>query len=158
MQMETSSVIENRTFDEIQIGDSATISKMFGKVDIELYAAISGDANPTHMDNAFARAAWFEGITAHGMLPVGLISNLLGNRLPGAGTVFLSQEFQFKRVVIVGDTITATVRVREKRAEENAVVFDCSCVNQDGETVITGTAKVMAPQVRATTSLSEVGE
>ena len=156
--MPDASVYENRLFDEIQIGDSATASKLLTKADIELYAALSGDGNPVHMDGAFARGIAFEGPTAHAMLPVGLVSQLLGNRLPGAGTIYLGQELQFKRVAVVGDKITATIRVREKRAGEGAIVFDCSCVNQNGETVIAGTATVLAPRVRATTSLPATGE
>ncbi len=136
--MDTTSVIENRTFDEIQVGDSATLSSMIAKEDIELYAAISGDANP--------------------VLPAGLISNLLGNRLPGAGTVYLGHQLRFKRAVAVGDLITATIKVREKRVQEHVVIFDCSCVNHKGETVITGMAEVIAPTEKSRAPVSELAE
>jgi len=157
-QMDTTSVFENRTFDEIRIGDSATLSRTIAREDIELYAAISGDANPVHVDDGLARASWIEGVTAQALLPAGLVSNLLGNRLPGAGTVYRAHELRFERAIVVGDTITATIKVREKRAEGHVVIFDYSCVNQQGQTVITGTAEVMAPREKSRTSVHELGE
>jgi phosphate acetyltransferase len=142
--------VENRTFDEIEIGESASLSKAITKDDIELYGAVSGDANPTHFDEAFAKAARLEGVVAHSMLAAGLISNLLGNRLPGAGTVYRAQDLQFRRPVYVGDTVTVTVTARAKKAEGRIVLFDCSCVNQHGETVLAGTAEVSAPSEKVT--------
>ena len=83
-------MVENRTFDEIEIGESASLERTVTKQDIELYATVSGDANPTHLDEAFAKQAKFKGTVAHSMLSAGLISSVLGNLLPGAGTVYLT--------------------------------------------------------------------
>ena len=156
--MDSTSVIENRTFDEIRIGDNATFSKTIAREDIELYAAISGDAIAVPAGDAGTRAGSFEGVGAQGLLSAGLISNLLGNRLPGAGTDYLGLQFRFRRAIVVGDTITATVRVREKRVQEQVVIFDCSCVNQHGDAVVTGTAEVMAPREKSRRPVHELGE
>ena len=138
-------LIENRTFDEIAIGESASLERAVTKQDIELYATVSGDANPTHLDEAFAKQAKFKGTVAHSMFSAGLISSLLGNRLPGAGTVYLAQELRFAAPVYAADTITVTVTAREKRSAGRIVRFDCTCVNQDGQTVLDGVATVIAP-------------
>jgi phosphate butyryltransferase len=135
---------ENRTFDEIQIGDRASISKTITRNDIEFYGAATGDANPTHYDEAAARAARFEGIVGHSMIAAGLISNVLGNQLPGAGTIYRSQNLHFLRPVYADDTVTATVVARSKQSEQKIVVFDCACVNQRGEEILTGEAEVVA--------------
>jgi phosphate acetyltransferase len=143
--MDRTDLIENRTFDEIAIGESASFERTVTTQDIELYATVSGDANPTHLDEAFAKQAKFKGTVAHSMLSAGLISSVLGNRLPGAGTVYLTQELRFAAPVHAGDTITVTVTAKEKRAVGRIVLFDCSCTNQDGQTVLDGMATVIAP-------------
>ena len=137
--------VENRTFDEIRIGESASLSKTITREDIDLYAAVSGDVNPTHFDETFARAARAPGVVAHSMLAAGLISNVLGNKLPGAGTIYRGQDLRFRRPVQVGDTVKVTVTAREKRPEDHVILFDCDCTNQGGETVLSGTAEVRAP-------------
>lgn len=142
--METVTMTENRTFDEIRIGDKESVSKTITKEEIELYGAVTGDANPTHYDESVARDSRFEGIVGHSMIAAGLISNVLGNKLPGAGTVYRSQNLRFVRPVYAGDTVTATVTAREKRADQRVIVFDCACVNQRGEEILTGTAEVVA--------------
>ena len=143
--MAKTELIENRTFDEIAIGDSASLERSVTKQDIELYATVSGDANPTHLDETFAKQAKFKGTVAHSMFSAGLISSVLGNRLPGAGTVYLAQELRFAAPVYADDTITVTVTASEKRSAERIVRFDCTCVNQDGQTVLDGVATVIAP-------------
>src|SRR6476620_9437362 len=143
--MDRADLIENRTFDEIVLGESASLERTVTKQDIELYATVSGDANPTHLGEAFAQQAKFKGTVAHSMLSAGLISSVLGNLLPGAGTVYLTQELRFAAPVHAGDTITVTVTAKEKRAEGRIVRFDCSCTNQDGQTVLDGVATVIAP-------------
>ena len=140
--MDTANVIENRIFAEFRVGDSVTLSKMIRKEDIERYAAISGNAN-------------LEEFNAQSLLPARLILNLLGNLLPGSGTVYLSHELRFQRAIVVGDTVTATVTVHEKRVEEHVVIFDCSCVNQHREAVMIGAAEVMAPREKLRTSIRE---
>lgn len=141
----TGGFIENRTYDELTIGDQASISKTISQQDIDLFAVVSGDVNPAHMDPAYARTDMFHRIIAHGMLTAGLISSVLGTRLPGPGTIYLGQDLRFLRPVDIGDTITATVIIKEKRSENDDLVLDCRCVNQTGEVVVIGTAHVRAP-------------
>lgn len=138
-------LVRNRTFDEIAVGESASFERTISLGDIQLFAAVTGDANPTHLDENYARQAKFKGVVAHSMLGAGLISSLLGNRLPGAGTVYLAQELRFGEPVYVGDKLTITVTVTEKRQAGHAVTLRCSCVNQDGHTVLDGAATVQAP-------------
>jgi phosphate butyryltransferase len=141
----TAPLIENRTFDEIAIGESASVTRTLTLEDIQLFAAVSGDVNPAHVDPAYAQTDMFHRVIAHGMWGAGLISALLGTQLPGPGAIYLGQSLRFTRPVGLGDTITATVTVSDKRAEHHFVTLDCSCVNQQGETVITGQAEVKAP-------------
>jgi len=137
--------IENRTFDELQIGDSAQLDRTFTQSDIELFANVSGDVNPSHLDQVYAAGSLFHGIVAHGMLGGSLFSAVLGTMLPGPGTIYLGQDLRFRRPVKPGDLLTVKVTVRSKDAEKNRVVLDCLCTNQKQEDVITGTAEVVAP-------------
>ncbi|MGN6377126.1 MAG: bifunctional enoyl-CoA hydratase/phosphate acetyltransferase [Sphingomonas sp.] len=139
-------MIENRTFDELAVGDTASLSRTVSEQDIHLYAFISGDVNPAHMDPTYAATDIFHHVIAHGMLGSGLISAVLGTKLPGPGTIYLDQSLRFERPVAPGDTVTATVTVTEKRVEHQVVLLDCTCVNQRGETVISGVATVKAPR------------
>jgi phosphotransacetylase/acyl dehydratase len=143
--MDPSDVIENRTFDEIAIGDSASLSRTLTKDDIALFAIMSGDVNPAHLDESYAESSMFHRIIAHGMWGGTLVSAVLGTRLPGAGTIYLGQNLHFRNPVGIGDTITVTVTAREKRPEKRIIVFDCRCINQNGKDVITGTAITIAP-------------
>jgi phosphotransacetylase/acyl dehydratase len=137
--------IENRTFDELQVGDSASIIRTLSHKDIELFAIMSGDVNPAHVDEAFAKSDMFHKIIAHGMWGGALISTVLGTQLPGPGAVYLGQSLRFRRPVGLGDTITVSVKVLEKAEEKHKVVLDCQAINQHGEIVINGTAEVIAP-------------
>jgi phosphate acetyltransferase len=139
-------MIENRTFDEIAVGDTASLSRRLTIEDIELFAVMSGDINPAHLDEQYAKTSMFQRLIGHGMWGGALISTVLGTELPGPGTVYLVQDLRFRRPVGIGDTITVTVAVREKVAGKGRIVFDCRCTNQKGEEVITGTAEVIAPQ------------
>ena len=138
-------LLENRTFDEIAIGDNASSVRTLTEEDIELFAVVSGDVNPSHIDPAFAETDLFHKVIAHGMWGAGLISGVLGTRLPGPGTLYLSQELRFGTRVGIGDTVTTTVTAREKQPDCHAIVFDCRCVNQLGQEVIAGLARVQAP-------------
>jgi phosphotransacetylase/acyl dehydratase len=138
-------MIENRTFDEIAVGDSASLSRTVTQQDIELFAVVFGDVNPAHMVPAYADTDMFHTVITHGMLGAGLISSVLGTKLPGPGTIYLGQDLRFRFPVSIGDTITATLTVTEKLAEKGDLLLDCRCANQDGEVVITGTAHVHAP-------------
>ena len=143
--MEAVSDIENRTFDEIRVGDSVSLSRTLTKQDIELFAVMSGDVNPIHVDEAFARDDMFHTIIAHGMWGGTLISTLLGTELPGPGTIYRSQTLNFRNPVVLGDTVVVTVTVREKNAAKRDVILDCRVVNQTGKVVIDGVATVIAP-------------
>jgi acyl dehydratase len=137
--------IENRTFDEIAVGDEASLSRTLTWRDIELFAAMSGDVNPAHVDADYAKSDMFHKIIAHGMWGGALISTVLGTELPGPGTIYLSQSLQFRRPVALGDKVTVTVRAAHKDASKHRIVFDCDVVNQRDETVISGEAEVIAP-------------
>ena len=142
-------MIENRTFDEIQVGDTANLSRQVTQQDVELFAIVSGDINPALLDPGYAKTDMFHRVVAHGMFGAGLISALLGTKLPGAGTIYLSQDLQFLYPVTIGDTITASVTVLEKLPEKADVRLDCRCVNQDGTVVISGKALVRAPREKS---------
>ena len=141
----TEPLIENRTFDEIELGECAALERTLTWEDIELFAVMSGDVNPAHVDEEYARSDIFHAIVAHGMWGASLISTLLGTRLPGPGTIYLGQTLRFRHPVTIGDTITVSVTVASKDPERGRVVLNCRCVNQRGETVIDGTATVLAP-------------
>jgi phosphate acetyltransferase len=138
-------IIENRTFDELQVGDSASLSHTLAKEDIELFAVMSGDVNPVHVDEQFAHDDMFHQIIAHGMWGGALISTVLGTELPGPGTVYRGQTLTFRGPVMVGDTVVVSVTVREKRPADHGVILDCRVTNQDGKLVIEGTADIIAP-------------
>jgi acyl dehydratase len=138
--------IENRTFDEINIGDTATLDRTLTEQDITLFAVMSGDINPAHVDPEYAKSSRFREVIGHGMWSGALISTVLGTEFPGPGTIYLGQNLRFKRPVKVGDTITIKVTAKEKDAEKGKVVLDTECLNQDGEVVVSGTAEVIAPK------------
>ncbi len=138
-------IIENRTFDEIAPGDSASLVRTLTQDDIALFAIVSGDVNPAHLDPEFARTDMFHRIVGHGMWSGSLISAVLGTKLPGPGTVYLSQDLQFLAPIAVGDTITTTVTVLEKPGTHHDVVLACRCVDAAGVEVVTGIARVRAP-------------
>jgi phosphotransacetylase/acyl dehydratase len=137
--------IENRTFDELTLGETGSLSHTVTQRDIDLFATVSGDVNPAHVDPAYAETDMFHHIIIHGMWGAGLISAVLGTKLPGPGTIYLGQDLHFRQPVSIGDTITATLTVREKKPEKGDVTFDCVCTNQHGEAVITGAAYARAP-------------
>jgi acyl dehydratase len=146
MGAESESLIENRTFDEIEVGENAALERTLTWRDIELFAVMSGDVNPAHVDEEYARSDIFHAIVAHGMWAASLISALLGTRLPGPGAIYREQTLRFRHPVVIGDTITVSVTVASKDPERRRVVLDCRCLNQRGETVIDGTATVLAPK------------
>lgn len=137
--------IENRTFDEIRVGDSASLVRTLTRDDVSLFAVMSGDVNPAHVDEEYARSDQFHKIIAHGMWGGALISTLLGTKLPGPGTIYLGQTLKFKLPVAVGDTITVSVTAAAKDPETHRLSFDCRCTNQRGEEVMSGGARVIAP-------------
>jgi phosphate acetyltransferase len=138
--------IENRTFDEIALGDSASLVRTLRNEDIQMFALVSGDLNPTHIDPEFARSSGFRDVVGHGMWGGILFSNILGSQLPGPGATYVTQTFNFDRPVRVGDTLTVTITCRQKFEHNHHILFDCSAVNQVGETVLSGVAEVLAPR------------
>lgn len=138
-------LIENRTFDELAVGESASLAHRLTRADIELFAVVSGDVNPAHLDDAYAAHSLFRHVVAHGMWTGALFSAVMGTKLPGPGSVYLGQDLRFLKPVSIDDTVTVTVTVREKRPEKHIVVFDCRAVNQTGVEVARGTAEVKAP-------------
>lgn len=137
-------MIRNKPYDSISVGDSASLTRTLTRKDIQLFAIMSGDVNPAHVDEEYANSSQFHHIIAHGMWGGALISTVLGTQLPGPGTIYLKQDFTFRRPVSLGDNLTVTVTVVEKR-EHHQVLLDCACTNQDGEVVIDGQALVKAP-------------
>lgn len=141
-------VLSNRSFDEIAIGDQASLQRTLTAADIQLFAALSGDVNPTHLDAEFAASTPFRDVVAHGMWAASLISAVLGTRLPGPGTTYLTQTLEFLAPVHVGDTLTVTVCVTARDENDRRLTLDCRCVNADGELVTAGVAVVRAPAQR----------
>jgi phosphate acetyltransferase len=141
-----SAELVNIIYDDLRLGQSASLTHILTEKDIALFAAMSGDVNPAHLDRDYAALDRFHGIIGHGLWTGALFSTLLGTQLPGAGTIYLAQDLSFLRPVRLGDTVTATITLREKPADQKPrVTFSCIAVNQCQETVLEGTAIVLAP-------------
>jgi 3-hydroxybutyryl-CoA dehydratase len=134
-----------KTIDELKVGDTAE-TKTVSEADIYMYAGVTGDANPAHIDEVYASNTFFKTRIAHGMLLGGFISTVLGNRLPGNGTIYMKQELEFLAPVHIGDTVTARAEVVEIIQDKNRVLMRTTCVNQDGVTVVDGEALVSPPK------------
>ncbi len=145
MESAVKQIIENRTFDEIEIGDFAELSRTLRPDDIHLFAAMSGDVNPTHVDTEFARSSQFREVVGHSMWGSTLISTVLGTEFPGPGTVYVSQNLNFHRPITIGDTLTITVTCKQKFTHNHHMLMDCLAVNQDGLKIIDGVAEIQAP-------------
>jgi len=129
--------------DEIQVGQAAEMAKTVTEADIALFAGVTGDFNPVHIDAVEAGKSRFGERIAHGMLSAGFISAVLGTRLPGTGSIYLSQSLRFTKPVRIGDTVTTRVEVLEVIATKRRVRLATTCRNQNGETVVEGEAVVM---------------
>lgn len=129
----------------IKIGDSATRSVLIDDARIRAFAQASGDENPVHLDDDYAATTRFGRRIAHGMLSASIISAILGNDLPGSGTIYLGQDVKFKAPVFVGDTVTAKVEVTAYREDKRIATLRTTCENQDGVLVLEGEAVVIAP-------------
>jgi len=132
-------------FDELSVGQAAETTHVVGVADIEAFAAVSGDVNPVHMDEAFAKGTPFGGRIAHGMLGAAYISAVLGNRLPGPGAIYLSQSLRFRRPVRIGDPVVARVTVKALDAAKGHATLETVCL-VGGKTVIDGEALIMVPR------------
>jgi phosphate acetyltransferase len=140
-----SDFIENVTYNEITLGQSARLLRTLTLDDIQAFAAVSGDTNPAHLDAAYANDTLYHGVIAHGMWGGALISALLGTHFPGPGTIYLDQVLHFTKPVRIGDTLTVTATVVSKDDARKSVELDCQVLNQKGERVLHGTARVLAP-------------
>ncbi len=154
----SSEFLENHPFAEIRVGDSASLVRNVTNRDIQLFAAVSGDVNPAHVDALYAKSSHFHEIIAHGMLGASLISTVLGTRFPGPGTIYLGQTLKFLKPVHIGDTVTVTVTVKSLDAVKHRVILDTRCVDQEGDVVIEGEAEVMAPAEKLRIHRTELPE
>jgi len=133
-------------FEELELGQSAEFGKTISSEDVALFAQITGDSNPVHLDEAAAAKSRFGGRVAHGMLTAGLISATLGRKLPGPGCVYLSQTLRFTAPVRIGDTVTARVEVIEVIIPKRRVKLSTVCTNQNGDKVVDGEAILLVPE------------
>jgi len=134
------------TIEEMTVGQSASFTKTITETDVVLFGGISGDLNPAHFNEEYAKDTFFKGRIAHGMLCASFISTVLGMHLPGPGTIYMKQDLKFLAPVRFNDTVTATCTVKEMIKEKNRVIFECKVVNQEGVDVISGEAMVMPPK------------
>ncbi len=139
---------QNCEFEAIQIGQKASLTKTITECDIYTFAGITGDFNPVHIDAEFAKKSIFKERIAHGMLTAGLVSAVLGTKLPGTNTIYLKQELEFTSPVRIGDTITAQVEVLEKKPENKVIRLRTIATNQEGKVVLKGEAVVMKPDMK----------
>lgn len=140
--------IDNITYDELRVGQSARLVRTLAEQDIVAFAAVSGDINPAHLDPDYASQGALHGVVAHGMWCAALISQLLGTALPGPGTIYLAQTLQFLRPARIGDELRVTATVTAKDDTNGHVTLDCQIRNQGGALVLTGVATVLAPAVK----------
>ncbi|MBE9544557.1 MAG: MaoC family dehydratase [Proteobacteria bacterium] len=136
-----------KTINELNVGDRAEFTKTVSESDVYLYAGVTGDFNPAHINEPYAEKTFFKTRIAHGMLPAGFISAILGTRLPGPGTIYMGQTLKFRAPVLIGDTITASAEVMEIIADKNRVRLKTTCQNQDGVVVLDGEAVVSPPKL-----------
>lgn len=138
------SFLENRPYDELTVGDHATVSHLVTERDLVLFASVSGDVNPVHLDEEFAAATPFKGRIAHGMLSGALISAAIACELPGPGSIYIGQELSFLRPVRLGDELRIELEILEK-LPKNRVRIATRILNQEGKKAVDGVATVMAP-------------
>ena len=147
---------KSTSFDDLKIGSEGVYSKTLTERDIALFGDTSGDINPMHFDEDYANQTMFKGRIAHGMWSAGLISTCIGTIMPGPGSIYMGQELAFKLPVRIGDTLTATITVKEKHETRKFVVIDCQVRNQHGKVVVAGDAKVMPPAASAEVEAPEL--
>ncbi len=131
---------------ELNVGDSSEIKKLFSEQDVMNFAEITTDKNPAHVDKDYASKTMFKKQIVHGMFVGSLFSAIFGVQMPGLGSIYIKQSLKFTKPVYFGDEITAKVVVKELKYDRNRVVFDCVAVNQNDETVIVGEAEIMPPK------------
>ncbi|MFP4478608.1 MAG: MaoC family dehydratase [Candidatus Izemoplasmatales bacterium] len=134
------------TIQQLNVGDSASTKKAFNEKDVLMFAEVSSDFNPVHVDKDYPKETMFKKQIVHGMLVGSLFSAIFGVQMPGLGTIYIKQSLKFTKPVYFGDEIEATVTVKELMIERNRVVFDCVAKNQNGDLVIVGEATLMPPK------------
>lgn len=137
--------MQGHFLEDLSIGQTAELRRSITAADIDAFAAVSGDTNPVHLDEAYARTTPFGGRIAHGMLSASYISAVLGAQLPGTGSIYVSQTLRFRRPVRIGDEVTAQVTITGIDADKGRVTLDTRCLVA-GKAVIEGEAVVMAPK------------
>lgn len=137
------------SIDCLAVGQSASFTKTISESDVYLFAGVTGDVNPAHINESYAAGTPFKTRIAHGMLSAGLISAVIGTQLPGPGTIYVSQQLKFTAPVHIGDTVTATATIKELLPERNRAMIETVCTNQDGTVVVQGEAVVMPPKAAA---------
>ena len=135
--------LENIPFEELKVGARDSLTRTLTEQDLLLFAKVSGDTNPVHLDREYAATTQFEGRIAHGMWTASLISCALATKLPGPGGVYLGQELKFKYPVKLGDTVTVELEVLEINERRKRATVSTNVVNQDGKTVVKGKAEIM---------------
>ena len=138
--------MKGKTIDELKVGDSAKFSKTIAESDVYLFAGITGDFNPAHVDEDYAKNTYFKKRIAHGMLTASFISTVIGTMLPGPGTIYMKQAVSFLAPVHIGDTITACAEISEIILDKKKVRLKTFCTNQEGTTVLDGEALVSPPR------------
>ena len=139
-------MLKGKSIDEMEIGEKESFTKTVTEADVVNYAGVTGDFNPAHINEEYAKNTMFKGRIAHGMLGAGFISAVLGTKLPGPGAIYVKQELEFTAPVKIDDTITAEVEVMEKNEEKNRVTMKTTCFNQKDKVVIKGKAVLMPPK------------
>jgi len=139
-------MIKGKTIDELSVGQTASFTKTISETDVYMFAGITGDFNPAHINETYAQNTAFKTRIAHGMLSAGLISNVLGNQLPGPGTIYMQQQLNFRAPVTIGDTITATVEIIEVLLDKKRVRLKTYCTNQNQVVVLDGEALISPPR------------
>jgi 3-hydroxybutyryl-CoA dehydratase len=138
--------ITGKSINEIKTGEKAFLQKTITEADILMFAAVSTDTNPAHINEEYAKTTMFKKRIAHGVLSGSLISSVLGTQLPGPGSIYINQTYQFKAPVFINDTLTAIVEVKEINTEKNRVLFRTYVTNQDDKVVLDGEATIMPPK------------
>ena len=137
--------MRNYTVNQLEVGQKASISKIVTEDEVYQFASITGDVNPVHVENEYAKNTLFKKRIAHGMFSAALVSAVIGVKLPGPGCIYINQTLYFLAPVYFDDTITATVEVTRLILERNRVVLKTTCTNEYGKVVLDGEATVLAP-------------
>jgi 3-hydroxybutyryl-CoA dehydratase len=148
--------LQSYTFDELPIGKKATYTRTVTEQDIALFAVVSGDVNPLHLDAEFAKGTMFGERIAHGMMTGAIVSAALVMALTGPGAIYRSQSLRFRRPVKIGDVITVHLEITERNEDKKVLTIDCNCINQNGESVALGVAEIVAPSEKVSVELPPV--